>query len=219
LTNTFGANRRSLKEFGYEGRVEEINRHAVRLARRAAGPLKYVVGSIGPAAALEPRAAAEQASVLVDADVDALLLETYRYPDVEPVLAEVVKAIAGLIPVMVSLWQWPQSAAQAARGLLELGASVIGMNCQPGMEAAIEFAERMDRRLGCPLLLKPSSRGTACPDESAGSFAQAVPRLVDHHVRFLGGCCGTSEVHVAALADACARLDRSRAPSLRGELC
>jgi methionine synthase I (cobalamin-dependent) len=219
LTNTFGANRCWLKKFGQERAVESINRRAVRLARRAAGPLRYVIGNIGPAAALERGAAAEQAAALVDADVDALLFETYRYPDVEPVLVEVNKSLTVPIPLLVSLWQWPESAASAARRLLDLGAAMIGMNCQPGIEAAIAFAEQMDRRLGCPLLIKPSTGGPTGTDDSPTSFAQAVPRLVDRNVRLLGGCCGTSEVHVAALADACARLDRRSVPSLHGGLC
>jgi 5-methyltetrahydrofolate--homocysteine methyltransferase len=218
LTNTFGANRCWLKKFGREDAVEPINRRAVRLARRAAGPLRYVIGDIGPVAALEPAAAAEQAAVLIDADVDGLLFETYRYPDVESVLAEVTRSLTGPTPLWVSLWQWPEPAAVAARRLLDLGVAVIGMNCQPGIDAAIAFAERIDRRLACPLLIKPSTHGTPCADDSPSSFAHAVPRLVDCNVRLLGGCCGTSEAHVAALADACARLDRRSVPSLHGEL-
>jgi 5-methyltetrahydrofolate--homocysteine methyltransferase len=206
LTNTFGANRFWLKKLGQQGAVESINRRAVQLARRAAGADRYVIGDIGPAAARIPGAAAEQAAVLVDACVDALIFETYRYPDVEPALAEVIRSLATPIPLLVSLWQWPEPAGQAARHLLDLGAAVIGMNCQAGIAAAVAFAERMDRRLGCPLLIKPSTCGTDCANDTPAAFAQAVPRLVDYGVRLVGGCCGTSEVHVAALADACDRI-------------
>ena len=115
LTNTFGANRCWLKKFAQDDAVESINRQAVQLARRAAGPLRYVIGDIGPAAALEPGAAAEQAAVLVDSGVDALLFETYRCPDVESVLGEVTRSLAGPTPLLVSLWQWPEPAAVAAR--------------------------------------------------------------------------------------------------------
>ena len=67
----------------------------------------------------------------------------------------------------------------AARRLLDLGAAVIGMNCQAGIEAAVEFAARMERGLACPLLIKPNTRGLVagrttprlrlprrCPDSS-----------------------------------------------------
>ena len=216
FTNTFGANRHWLKKFGREALVESINRRAVRLARSAVGTNRYVVGDIGPTAGLDPRAATEQAEILVDAGVDALILETYRYPDVEPVLAGVIGSLAAPIPVLVSLCAWPESAVLAARRLLDLGAAVIGMNCQAGIEAAVEFAARMERGLACPLLIKPSTRGLDCADDAPIAFAQAVPRLVDYGVRLLGGCCGTSELHVAAFADACARLDRKSFPSLQG---
>jgi 5-methyltetrahydrofolate--homocysteine methyltransferase len=213
LTNTFGANRFWLKKFGREASVESINRRGVQLARRAVGADRYVIGSIGPAVGLEPGTATEQAEFLVDAGVDALIFETYRYPDVEAVLADVTGSLAAKIPLLVSLWEWPEPAVLAARRLLDLGAAVIGMNCQAGILAAVAFAARMDRRLGCPLLIKPSARGTDCDDETPTAFAQAVPGLVDLGVRLFGGCCGTSEVHVAALAVACARL---AVPSLQG---
>ena len=67
FSNTFGANRLWLARYGQAGATEEINRQAVALARKAIGPDGFVVGDIGPSAAEEPGAAAEQASVLLDA--------------------------------------------------------------------------------------------------------------------------------------------------------
>ncbi len=89
-----------------------INRRAVRLARSAAGPVRFVLGSVGPAAATEPGAAAEQAAILVDEGVDALLLETFVSRKSNPALAEVAAALGGTraIPVFVSLWEWPDDA-------------------------------------------------------------------------------------------------------------
>ncbi|MBI1866131.1 MAG: homocysteine S-methyltransferase family protein, partial [Nitrospirae bacterium] len=48
LTNTFGASRLRLAEYGAEARLVEINRAAVEIARRAAGTQAYVAGDIGP---------------------------------------------------------------------------------------------------------------------------------------------------------------------------
>src|SRR5512139_565631 len=47
-TNSFGANRYRLREHGLAGRVSEINRAAVRLAREVAGERAYVAASVGP---------------------------------------------------------------------------------------------------------------------------------------------------------------------------
>jgi methionine synthase I (cobalamin-dependent) len=217
LTNTFGANRSWLEKFGREAAVESINRTAVRLARDAAGPGRFVLGDIGPSAARLKGAAAEQAAVLVDAGADALVFETYRVTEAIRVLCEVERSLAGRVPLVVSLWEWPDPALPTARCLLDFGAAVIGMNCQLGIDAAVAFAERLHGNLGCPLLVKPSTGKPFARDQDPGAFAAAVPRLLACNVRMLGGCCGTSEAHVAALAGACARFALSSVPGLAGE--
>jgi 5-methyltetrahydrofolate--homocysteine methyltransferase len=203
LTNTFGANRCWLAKFGRAGAVESINRRAVELARLAAGPGRFVLGDLGPTAAGLAGAAVEQAAILVDAGVDALCFETFKAADLESVLLELAAGPRAPIPLLVSLWEWPEPPDSTARRLIELGASVIGMNCQAGIEAAVAFAERMDRIVACPLLVKPGAGDPGRPDGSPGSFAAAVPRLLEHNVRLLGGCCGTTDRHVAALRAAC----------------
>jgi 5-methyltetrahydrofolate--homocysteine methyltransferase len=218
LTNTFGANRFWLKRFGRENDVESINRQAVSLARQSAGPERFVIGDIGPAAALERGAAAEQAAILVDAGADALIFETYRFTELENVLLTVSRWLPGDLPVVASLWEWPDRSGPAARRLLEAGATVIGMNCQYGIDAAVAFADRLRGQVECPLLVKPNVREPFGLDDSPAAFAAAVPRLVDGNVRLIGGCCGTTEAHVAALAAACGYPDRSSFSRLVGEI-
>jgi methionine synthase I (cobalamin-dependent) len=53
-------------------------------------------------------------------------------------------------------------------------------------------------------MVKPSARSPSQSDDCPAAFAAAVPRLVDRNVRLMGGCCGTSDAHVAALAAALA---------------
>jgi methionine synthase I (cobalamin-dependent) len=203
LTNTFGANRFWLERLGQGGVVESVNRCGVALARSATWPGAFVIGDIGPTAACAEGAAAEQAAILVDAGADALILETFRFPEVESVLHDVRRAVPAQVPVIVSLWQWPDDPVPVARRMRDSGANVLGLNCQPGIEAAVAFAKRLGSHAGCPLLVKPSTDGTKCPDQEPHAFAAAVPRLLAHNVRMLGGCCGTSDAHVAALAAAC----------------
>ncbi|HQA68970.1 MAG TPA: homocysteine S-methyltransferase family protein, partial [Aggregatilineales bacterium] len=91
-TNTFGANRFKLAEYGLEDRVAEINRAGVRLARQAIKESgradAYVAGSVGPLGVrLAPfgRVSAEQAreafreqiAALCDAGADLIILETF----------------------------------------------------------------------------------------------------------------------------------------------
>ena len=100
-------------------------------------------------------------------------------------LREVSRSLAAPIPLLVSLWEWPDPAGPAARRLLDAGATVIGMNCQPGIEAAVAFAERLDGQVRCPLLVKPSAGTPSRPDDGPACFAAAVPRLLDVTSDFL----------------------------------
>jgi methionine synthase I (cobalamin-dependent) len=68
------------------------------------------------------------------------------------------------------------------------------------MEPMIRMAQRM-HQFGppVPLLAKPSASLAGVHPVSPESFAQAVPMLVACGVRLLGGCCGSTQAHVAAL--------------------
>ncbi len=121
LTNSFRSQRQKiwLRKFGQADLVESINRRAVDLAREAAGPGRFVIGDLGPTAALEEGAAVEQAAILVDAGADALIFETYCFRDAERVVLGVSGSLAAPIPLLASLWGWPDPAGPAARRLLD----------------------------------------------------------------------------------------------------
>ncbi|MGP0067191.1 MAG: homocysteine S-methyltransferase family protein [Isosphaeraceae bacterium] len=205
FTNTFGANRSWLARYGRSDAVEEINRRAVALARRAIGPNGLVIGDIGPTAAERTGAAAEQASVLLDAGVDALVFETFRAEPLLRAIREVRASVDESVPILASLWEWPVPPLATARRLVDLGVTAVGINCQPGVDAAIALVRRLDRGISCPILVKPSVSMDGAPDanSSPAAFAEAVPRLLEWNVRLFGGCCCTTEAHVSALARAC----------------
>jgi len=215
LTNTFGANRGWLARFGASAdSLNEINRGAVALARRAAetaiaGRSVFVVGDLGPTAA-EYRSAGEQAAILIDARVDALLFETHRIDQAVAALAEVAATVRGRVPLLVSLIAGPHGELPGAaiKRLVDLGAEAVGVNCQDGIESSLELAESLREVLGPsrPLIVKPAA-GTETgarrrPADTPETFAQAVPRLRALAPLLAGGCCGTNEAHLAALRTA-----------------
>ncbi len=104
--------------------------------------------------------------------------------------------------------------AGAARRLVDLGASALGGNCQPGMGPALRLAEALRRATDLPLIVKPAAAGPGLPNPAdPASFAAAVPRLLALGPVLVGGCCGATEAHVAALRDACyAGMVRSTPP-------
>jgi len=200
LTNTFGANRRWLRAVAgaaAAAQLEAINRAAVALARQAAGPDRFVAGDIGPTGAGAD--AAEQAALLVALGVDGLVFETHRLDQAEATLTALGRAGVppGRVPLLVSLLVWPDPLEGALDRLTALGAEAVGVNCLDGMDAAVACAERLRPVSGLPLIVMPAA-GRCWPD-APSAFARAVPRLRALAPVAVGGCCGTTAAHLAAL--------------------
>lgn len=201
VTNTFGANRAWLARWDRAAEVEAINRAAVANARQASSDHTLLLGSIGPTVAGSPDAVREQARVLADAGVDAILLETYQFDQALASLPYARSEVA--LPIIVSLVDWPADMADSADRLTDGGASVLGVNCQLGMARALELIERLAGATHVPLLAKPGAGRPGEDCDTPEQFAQAVPGLLASGVRLVGGCCGTTDAHVAALRAAC----------------
>jgi methionine synthase I (cobalamin-dependent) len=204
LTNTFGANRGWLDRFGRGDDAAAINRRAVALAREAAGSDRLVIGPVGPTSADDPGALIEQVEALAVAGVDALLFETYRADQAERALKALGPSRAGAVPRLVSLVDWPRAeTAELARRLEGLGGWALGVNCVSGMARALRISSALAEVSRLPLLVKPSAGLPGEPPATPESFGAAVPSLLGCGVRLIGGCCGTTDEHVAALRAAC----------------
>ncbi|HEX8200837.1 MAG TPA: homocysteine S-methyltransferase family protein [Isosphaeraceae bacterium] len=213
LTNTFGANRRTLARLGRPDAVVEINRRAVALARQAAGADRFVLGSIGPQAVDDVDATREQVLALTEAGADALLLETHTRHEARtrlellrgevapPVVVSIIET--GELPGKPAGWAKGQAWADSWLGR-KGGACAYGTNCHD-LEATLRLIERLAHDASAPLIAQPSAGLPGPPLAGPEAFAAAVPRLLALGVRLLGGCCGTTEAHVAALR---AALDR-----------
>ncbi len=198
VTNTFGANATWLARHGRAGDMTGINARAVAIAREAAGPGRYLVGSIGPTAATAD-AYLSQAEALADAGVDALLLETHD-PDQALLGLAALRATTPL-PMVVGLAILPADLGAAVRRIEDAGAVAVGVNCMSPEDASRAIlAMREATRL--PLLHKPGAMAPGTPTVSPADFASAVAGLLRLGVRLLGGCCGATEAHVAALRSA-----------------
>lgn len=196
FTNTFGANRTWLERYGRGDAVSEINRRAAELARAAAGPVRFVVGSIGPTATDNPRALREQAEALLDAGADALALETCR---VEQALAALGSGALDLgVPVLVGLYAWPEPQAATAARLVEAGATFVGANCFADAGLARRLIEACSAA-AIPFWLKPATVGPGGASLAPADFARLAARLHQVGSGLLGGCCGTTDEHLRAI--------------------
>ena len=233
-TNTFGANSMRLEKHGLSNKVREINHAAVRIAREAAAGKAFVVGAIGPSGYFlgdalpkdltKVRAAiAEQVSALVEANVDALLVETMRQTNELQIAIE--EAARGGIPVIASAsvdehsrMADGTSAAQIARFMREWGANVVGVNCCDGPMNVLEAIEPM-LELGLPVWAVPNAGLPRRVDErlvyisTPEYFGVYARRMFKLGVKVVGGCCGTTPEHIKRIAAAARMIGGGEGPT------
>jgi homocysteine S-methyltransferase len=240
-TNTFGANRFKLAVHGLDGQVREINRRGVRLARdvrESAGRDVWVLGSIGPLGKyLAPlgtvsvdearEAFREQAEALLEGGVDAFVAETFSDLTEIGLAIEAIGAVTDL-PIIAQMAFTDEavtftgrSPAEVARHLRGLGVQAIGANCSVGSSTLYDVLERMVPEAGrLPLAIQPNAGLPSRIGErliylsSPAYMAEYAGRMVDSGARLVGGCCGTTPQHIAAMRET---LDRRGSAARGGE--
>ncbi len=242
-TNTFGANRYRLGTFGLEDRVREINQKGARIARGAreiSGEAVFVAGSIGPTGrALQPfghataqdvyEAFREQVAGLLEGGVDLFILETFS--DLLEI-AEALRAVRDAcdLPVVAQMTfaedlRTPQgySPEQVSELLTTLEVDVIGANCSVGSNTLLEVSQRL-LAAGAPAVSAMPNAGWPTREgnrviylSSPEYMAEMARRMADEGVAMVGGCCGTTPLHIRVLraalqVPAASRVEAIRAP-------
>ncbi len=182
LTNTFGGSRIMLNRHGNSGKVAEINKAAVEIARRAfAGRGGFVIGDIGPfGGLLQPygdfteeqvrEAFEEQAKALVDAGADAIIIETQT--SLEELGLGLKAARAAKAPCIIGSMAYDVTRdgatfrtmmgidpERAAEFMEENGANIVALNCGTGMdmERAREAVLRYRKVTDLPVMVQPNA--------------------------------------------------------------
>ncbi len=222
-TNTYSANLVKLAKYGLEDQMEAINRAGVAIARSAVGEDAFVIGAIGSVrdgklnnvrTSKVEEAYERQMKALVEAGADGLLLETF-YDLKEMKLALSIARKIGDIPVICQFAVEDSgrtrdgvALADAFQQLKKLGADVVGFNCHSGPNGILKAVESIEGPVHLPLSVYPNA---GIPDYvdgkysySAGAqyFGECARRFADRGVKIIGGCCGTTPEHVAAMAAA-----------------
>ncbi len=223
LTCSFGGSSIRLEDGPLAGRARELNARAAELAREAVGEEVLVAGSIGPTGQLvEPfgplgrelalEAFTEQARALADGGADLLVLETFFAIEEALWAAEAIGAVTELPLVMsFSFDQGTRtmmglSAADVVAATEPLGLAALGANCGRSLADTAELtAQFIDAGLTVPLWIKPNAGvpqivadGVVYPEDPE-SFAAQVATFAEHGARIVGGCCGSTPQHLAAL--------------------
>lgn len=229
LTASFGANAVRLALCGAASQAFQLNQRAAALAREAADRAPrpvLVAGSVGPTWQLPATERpehdveletifAEQIAGLKAGGIDFVWLET-MVTAVEARAAAKAAIAAGLPYVATASFGRdgttpaglsPAGFAAAFEGLA-VAPVAIGTNCCEGPETALASAAAMERRPGIGLAVKPGcglpqvAGGRAFYPEGPRSMARFAQAAIGLGATILGGCCGATPAHVAAMRQA-----------------
>ena len=227
LTNTFGANRLRLGLHNLSDRAVEINQQAAQIARAVADQASHAVvvaGSMGPTGSIlvpygdmefetAVEVFAEQARGLIEGGVEVIWIVTMS--DLEEVRAAVegIRQEIPSFPIVVTMTfdtrgrtMMGVTPEQAISTLTPMNLIAIGGNCGNGIDEIVGVIQKMSAtgtpipliaksNAGIPKLIKGVAVYDASPDDMA-TYANTVKAL---GVKIIGGCCGTTPQHIAAM--------------------
>ena len=225
-TNTFGASPLKLSQYSLEEHVKAINVNAVRAVRKVVGNNAYISGSCGPSGKIlkpygdtEPEdildSFKQQISALVSEGIDIICIETMTDINEALLAVEYSKTISPSTPVSAAMTFnatrrgfftiMGNSIEQTVKGLLAAGADIIGSNCGNGIENMISIANEFKKHTSIPLIIQSNAglpelkNGEIYYSETPEITAEGCRELLESGVNIIGGCCGTTPAHIAAI--------------------
>ncbi|HCU22755.1 MAG TPA: hypothetical protein DF698_07735 [Candidatus Atribacteria bacterium] len=226
-TNTFGSNRFILKKYGLEGKIREINQKAVEIARQAINPSTLLCASLGTVGGfIEPYGdltkkdvqdvIKEQVEILLSEGIEIFNLETF-ISSVESIAAtETILELGGEV---ISSFTYElredgrfttlmgETPEKIAHIFQSYPIAVLGANCGTGMKQMIKIVSVYRSHYPGYLLCKPNAGipkvqgDQVFYSETPEDFAQGAKELLDLNINIVGGCCGTTEKHIQAIAE------------------
>jgi methionine synthase / methylenetetrahydrofolate reductase (NADH) len=228
-TATFGANRSRLAPYGLAERTGALNRRAAQVAREArdvGGRDVLVGGSIGPLGGPTRELAShdersvraafrEQVDGLLEGGVDLFVLETFSDLGHLRIAIEEARRAADL-PIVAEMTFGEELVAadgttpeEAAATLAGSDVDAIGVNCGAGPFGCLAALERIART--DPASTHAIMPNAGLPQRIEGRFVYAagpdylggiVARMLSAGAGIVGGCCGTTPEHIAAMRSA-----------------
>ena len=225
ITNSFGGTPIKLKSSGLADRAAEVSRLAASLSKQGVAGEALVFGSVGPTGQFVAPlgtvtetemvgAFAEQIKGLVEGGADGILVESMS--DLTEIQCAVKAAQENCErPVVASLTfdrgpagyatMMGVKPAQAAEELSKLGLAAVGANCGLTTAQMVDVIQDMNPATDLPLWAKANAGApqlinsrTVFPDSPEDTARQIDP-LIAAGARIIGGCCGTTPEHIAAI--------------------
>jgi 5-methyltetrahydrofolate--homocysteine methyltransferase len=227
-TNSFGGSKFKLSNYGLGDQVYELNKAAAEISRKAAGPDKYVLGSIGPTGKILMMgevsaeelydAFREQAMALEAGGADAIMIETMT--DLEEAIQAIKaskdhtkcevfctmtfdKTVDNEFKSMMGV-----SPTDMVNQIIEAGAELIGANCGHGIKDMVSIVKEIrENNDDIPVLIHANAGmpiyqdGETVFPESPEEMADVTGDLISAGANIIGGCCGTTPAHISKIAE------------------
>jgi len=229
-TNTFGGNPIKLADRGCGDQMVLLNREAARIAREVCPTGKFVAGDIGPTGKMiaplgdvsrerMEEAFQAQAEALLQGGADFISIETmFSLEEALAAVAGAQKAGAGLIVAATTFQRTKkgfftmmgETPGQCVQSFEEAGVDVVATNCTLGSRDMIDLTAELCAVVHRPLLVQPNAgkpvtrQGVTRYEQTPEDFARDGLAIRQAGASMLGGCCGTDDRFIRALAEALA---------------
>ena len=231
-TNSFGASRLKLSQYGLGDRVNELNEAAASISREIAGTDKHVAGSVGPTGKMLLMGDVtgeelyenykEQSIALEKGGADIIIIETMTDLDEATFAVKAARENTDCtVIITMTFSKDPQghyftmmgvSPSEMVISMKEAGAHIVGSNCGNGIEDMIGVLKEIRAiDTGIPVIIQANAGmpefidGNTFYRESPEMMASFVPQLIKAGANIIGGCCGTTPEHIRQMAKALGR--------------
>ena len=219
---TFQAQPIALEKVGLHKQTEAINAHLTALTKSVSNDV-LVAGNLTTLATFTDSWDPEKFDLLVenyrrqirglmDGGADLLAAETLLYPqEAEAILT--AAELEGAGAAMYSFTMQPDGAlfsgmdaAPVLKNLEEAGAAAVGFNCVAADNMTAGLVAKLRGSLRCPILCKPNAGNPVIGEDNlahypmgAEEFGSILADCAAMGAALLGGCCGTTPAHIAAV--------------------
>ena len=231
-TNSFGASRLKLSQYGLGDRVNELNEAAASISREIAGTDKHVAGSVGPTGKMLLMGDVtgeelyenykEQSIALEKGGADIIIIETMTDLDEASFAVKAARENTNCTVIVTMTFSkdlkgefftmMGVSPFEMVNSMKAAGAHIVGSNCGNGIRDMISIVTEIravDRNI--PVIIQANAGlpeyidGKTVFRESPEMMASYIPDLLKEGANIIGGCCGTTPEHIREMGRALGR--------------